>query len=477
MSSDIAIHWFRQDLRLSDNPALDAATQHESVLPIYILDDEASAQYRMGAASRVWLHHSLGELNKSLNGKLAIFRGDARVVLSELTSRVGVRHVYWNRCYEPWRVARDRRIKSELAERGIAVHSRNGSLLWEPWSVCKADGTPYKVFTPYYRNACVTAPTPRAPLAAPSLQGRTIQAPDKAGSLTLDELELLPNHAWARQTMETWRFGENAAHARLDSFLDSGIERYKAGRDFPASASVSRLSPHLHFGELSPQQAWYSASRCGASDEVEHFRRELAWREFSHSLLYHFPGLPQTNLQSKFDRFPWLEQTEHLQAWQRGQTGHPLVDAGMRELWQTGYMHNRVRMVVGSFLVKNLLLHWHHGAAWFWDCLFDADLANNSASWQWIAGCGADAAPYFRVFNPATQGEKFDPQGQYTRRFVPELDLLPDKYLYRPWEAPPLVLREAGVRLGQDYPLPIVDLKTSRGRALEAYATVRGATN
>ena len=274
-----------------------------------------------------------------------------------------------------------------------------------------------------------------------------------------------------------WQIGEAAAVTRLYDFVDGGLNGYKDGRNFPARPHTSRLSPHLHWGEISPNMAWYAAiekrDQAGFDNDIDVFLSELGWREFSHSLLYHFPHLPRQNLQSKFDSFPWQSDDNNLRAWQQGKTGYPIVDAGMRELWETGYMHNRVRMIVGSFLVKNLLLHWHHGEAWFWDCLVDADLANNSAGWQWIAGCGADAAPYFRVFNPITQGTKFDADGSYTRRFVPELAALPNKYLFSPWDAPALELQAAGITLGNEYPKPVVDVKQSREAALAAFATTR----
>jgi deoxyribodipyrimidine photo-lyase len=327
------------------------------------------------------------------------------------------------------------------------------------------------VFTPFYKNAVAELPSPRTPLPVPS---KIDFYPENVSRLTINGLKLLPNHPWSEKLTPYWQMGEDNAHQRLEDFIDEGLNHYKQGRDFPALNNVSRLSPHLHFGEVSPHQVWHAARLAEPSKDQEHFMRELGWREFSYHLLYHFPDLPEKNFNNRFDRFPWKENNEFLKRWQQGQTGFPLVDAGMRELWQTGYMHNRVRMVVGSFLVKNLLLHWHHGEAWFWDTLLDADLANNSASWQWVAGCGADAAPYFRIFNPCTQGEKFDPQGKYTRKFVPELAKLPDKYLYHPWDAPAEVLKEAGITLGETYPEPMVDLKASRDRALAAYDLVKG---
>ena len=466
------IHWFRQDLRLADNPSLTHAAENGQVLPVYILDDMNAGEHQMGGASRWWLHYSLTDLNKNLDGKLAIFAGDPQQILLELAERHNVSAVCWNRCYEPWRIERDKQIKAELKSKGIEVKSFNGSLLWEPWEPLKKDGTPYRVFTPFYRKGCLDQPPPRLPLPKPS--DMSLVADEK--SLGVDRLNLLPKIRWDKQLEPHWQIGEAGAFARMESFVADGLDNYKDGRNFPAGNNVSRLSPHLHFGEISPNQVWYGAKKHPADRNLDHFHSELGWREFSHSLLYHFPALPRKNLQAKFDRFPWRDNAEYLDRWQRGQTGYPIVDAGMRELWQTGSVHNRVRMIVGSFLVKNLLLHWHHGEKWFWDCLVDADLANNSASWQWIAGCGADAAPYFRIFNPVTQGHKFDPEGDYTRRFVPELKNLPKKYLYSPWEAPADLLADAGVVLGKTYPEPVVDLKPSRERALEAFASLKEQT-
>ena len=465
----IVIHWFRQDLRLSDNPALTQAAAAGRVLPIYILDDENAGSHAMGGASRWWLHHSLEHLHQTLSGHLNVYRGNAETILLELAKRHEAKAVYWNRCYEPWRIDRDARIKEQLKREGISAESFNGSLLWEPWEIKKKDGTPYRVFTPFYRNGCLGASPPRQPLEHP----KTITLIRDIAALELENLCLLPKIRWDQQLAPHWKIGEAAAQARLRQFLKEGISDYKEGRNFPERNKVSRLSPHLHFGEISPNQVWYAARAYGEDDNTDHFCSELGWREFAHHLLYQFPKLPEKNLQAKFDRFPWRNDPIALQRWQRGMTGYPIVDAGMRELWQTGTMHNRVRMVVGSFLVKNLLLDWRHGERWFWDCLVDASLANNGAGWQWIAGCGADAAPYFRVFNPVTQGEKFDPNGEYVRRFVPELSKLPNRYLFKPWEAPGSVLQQAGVVLGQTYPEPIVGIFQSRMLALSAFAGLK----
>lgn len=482
MNSNIAICWFRQDLRLCDHPALLAAVKHQKVLPIYIFDDALSKKEErseMGAACRWWLHHSLDSLNASLNGKLTLFHGDAHQILLELVKRLGIEAVYWNRCYEPWRMTRDTNIKEALKAQGVNVASFNGSLLWEPWTIAKEDGTPYKVFTPFYKKGCLLAPPPRAALPSPWEReegfDEKLVEPSVTGSLSLQELSLLPTTGWDAQLKSHWIIGEEGAKKRLAAFLREGLAHYKEGRNLPAEPYVSRLSPYLRHGEISAHQVWEAALLQRADVHREHFCSELGWREFSYSLLYHNQELPKKNLQAKFDHFPWrkgVEAKDDLIAWQKGMTGIPMVDAGMRELWQTGYMHNRVRMIVGSFLVKNLLLDWREGERWFWDTLVDADLANNSASWQWIAGCGADAAPYFRIFNPVTQGQKFDPEGRYLRRFLPELASLPTKHLFAPWEAPETILRAAGIELGLHYPRPCVDLKASRARALEAFSSL-----
>ncbi len=469
MTTTKVIHWFRQDLRLADNPALAAAASYGTVLPVYILDDENAAEFALGAASRAWLQRSLAALNDSLAQNLAVYRGNPITILQNLCHRLQIRDIFWNRCYEPWRINRDTQLKQQLAQLGITVHSYNGSLLWEPWEICKTDGEPYKVFTPFYRNGCLKAKPPRYPLPFPKLNLFR-----DSSSATIDSLALRPKINWDTPMLSNWQIGEAAAIKQLEKFLATGINNYHHGRDFPAQQNTSRLAPHLHFGEISPNQLWYALRNSGDSNNnIETFCKELGWREFSYSLLYYHPDLAYNNLEHKFANFPWQDDQNKLRAWQQGLTGIPIIDAGMRELWQTGFMHNRVRMIVASFLVKNLLLHWRDGARWFWECLIDADLASNSASWQWVAGCGADAAPYFRIFNPVTQSQKFDPNGDYIRQYVPELAKLPTKFLFEPWNAPIAVLAEAGVSLGINYPQPIVDLKTSRIAALAAYHSMK----
>lgn len=469
------IVWFRQDLRLADNPALYAAhASGEPILPIYILDDENAGDWKIGGASRVFLHHALYTLNKDLGGTLQLFKGKAQDIIQTLVTDTNAKGVYWNRCYEPWRIKRDKEIKSWLDDNNITGQSHNGSLLWEPWKITKDDGTPYKVFTPYYKRGCLSAEEPREPLPKPT----NMIFSDYKSNLSLADLDLLPTRDWGDEIIQNWDISESGANKRLNDFLDSGLSNYKEGRNHPADGYTSRLAAYLRHGLISPNTAWYAAKQRGTIEgwekDRDHFLSELGWREFSYSLLYYFPTITWENLNQKFNKFPWSDKnSEDLRRWQRGQTGYPIVDAGMRELYQTGYMHNRVRMIVGSFLVKNLLIHWHKGEEWFWDCLFDADLASNSASWQWIAGCGADAAPYFRIFNPLLQSKKFDGDGAYIRKYVPELAKLDSTHIHAPWEAPPMILAEAGVKLGETYPEPIVDHPAARDRALEAFQSTK----
>lgn len=466
MKEQVTIHWFRNDLRLKDNPALTAAAKTGKVLPIFI-DDTAQLKDKRGAASSFWLYHSLESLSASLGGKLSIYQGDPIKILENIITRYDVKGVFWNRCYEPYPIKRDTKIKKYLKEKGILVESFNGSLLWEPLEVKKTDDTPYKVFTPFYRGGCLNLKAPRDPLPLPKKMELIC---DKKKTLSIKQLQLLPQkNRWDKSLKAYWEIGEEGAKKQFATFLKKGLADYKEGRNIPSKPYVSRMSPYLHFGQVSPNQLWYAVLKHRKDENVDCFCSELGWREFSYSQLYFNPNMSTKNLQEKFDAFPWKKDKVAFKAWQKGNTGIPFVDAGMRELWQTGYMHNRVRMVVASFLIKNLQIHWKDGAAHFFDTLVDADLASNSASWQWVAGCGMDAAPYFRIFNPVTQGKKFDPKGEYIRRFIPEIASLPDKYLFSPWEAPEEVLTEASVYLGKTYAHPIVDLKKSRVSALQAY--------
>lgn len=466
-----SIHWFRQDLRLNDNPAFYKAAESDEVLAIYILDDVSPGPYRLGSASKWWLYHALKNLNNSLDGKLLVFQGKAEEIIPELINKYNITSICWNNCYEPWQVEQDKNIKSSLSKVEIEIFTFNGTLLWEPWEIRKGDGTPYKVFTSFYRNGCLKAASPREVLVKPK---KVKLLDDKVKELSIEDLNLLPNIEWYEDFVYSLKISEKFAYKRLVEFLENGINTYKEGRNYPAKKeSVSDLSPYLHFGQISPNQIWYLVKQYGDNNNIDTFCNELGWREFAYNLLYYNPELPRKNLRDKFNTFQWQNNKKNLALWKKGQTGIPFVDAGMRELWQTGKMHNRMRLITASFLTKNLLINWTLGAEWFWDCLIDADLANNYVGWQWVAGCGVDAAPYFRIFNPVSQGQKYDPKGEYTRHYVPELKNLPDKYLFNPWEAPTQVLEEAGIRLGVDYPDPIVDLKTTRERALRAYKSLR----
>lgn len=460
------IVWFRQDLRIADNPALVAALRKGPVVPVFILDDEAPGAWAPGGASRWWLHHSLAALGADLGGKgssLVLRRGPAAKVIAALVTETGATDVHWNRLYEPWAIARDTRIKDELKAKGVRAESFNASLLREPWEMKTGAGGPYRVFTPFWRAVRENlgdldlAPAPKV-IPAPTVWPNT----DVLASWKL--LPASPN--WASGFAPLWTPGEKGAHARLKAFLDKALGRYAAERDRPDVESTSRLSAHLHFGEIGPRQVWRAtpaaAQASGTESGGDKFLSEVGWREFSYHLLYHFPHLPERNYRDQFDAFPWREDDAAFRRWTRGQTGYPIVDAGMRELWATGTMHNRVRMVAASFLIKHLLIHWKKGEAWFWDTLVDADLASNSASWQWVAGSGADAAPYFRIFNPVMQGEKFDPDGAYVRRWVPELSACDATFIHRPWDAPNF----SALR----YPAPMVDHGTARARALAAFA-------
>ena len=472
MSSPVII-WFRQDLRLADNPALHAAASTGApVFPVFILDDDAAGDWKPGSASRWWLRKSLASLNESLHDSLRILYGEAREIIPQLVRDTGAHGVYWNRCVEPWRVERDEDIKSTLLADDVEVHSFNGCYVYDPAEISKKDGTPYRVFTPFYRNGCLKdGPEPRTPLPAPA----DIRLDTRLDPTHRQSDLALTAYSWFDGGTRDWEPGEAGARNTLERFLERGLDDYAAGRDRPDRENVSYLSPSLHFGEISPHQARAAVlERRGNApdDSIDKFLSELGWRDFSAHLLLQAPDLPERNLHKKFDRFPWLSNERWRKAWETGKTGYPIVDAGMRELWCTGYMHNRVRMLAASFLVKNLLQDWRHGERWFWNSLLDADLANNAASWQWVAGSGADAAPYFRIFNPVTQGRKFDPAGEYVRRHVPELADLPDKYVHCPWEAPDEVLVEAGIELGKTYPAPIVNLAESRQRALYAFATI-----
>jgi len=467
--------WFRLDLRVADNPALAAALRAGGpVVPVYLWSPAEEGAWAPGGASRWWLHASLARLGEALEqrGSRLIVRSseDAVASLRELARETGATRLYWNRRYEPALIARDQRVKAALRAQGLEVASFNSALLHEPWEVVTKSGGPFQVFSAFWRQ-CRTLPEPVEPLAAPGHVPPPARWP---GSLALEALGLVPRIDWAQGLASTWSPGSAGAARRLREFLETAFEGYSVERDFPAAPSTSRLSPHLHFGEIGPREIWHATRRHASgrgrytSWRDSQFLAEVGWREFAHHLLYHFPATPEAPLRARYARFPWAPDAAPLAAWQRGATGYPIVDAGMRELWHSGWMHNRVRMIAASFLVKDLLQPWSAGARWFWDTLVDADLASNTLGWQWVAGSGADAAPFFRIFNPVTQGQKFDPTGAYVRRWIPELAALDDAWLHQPWMAPPEALRAARVVLGRTYPEPLVDHAMARQRALEA---------
>ncbi|QIK38195.1 deoxyribodipyrimidine photo-lyase [Caldichromatium japonicum] len=476
-TSGPVILWFRRDLRLDDNPALLAAWRTGApLIPVYIHASEEEAPWASGAASRWWLHWSLKALDEALQAhgnRLWLLRGPSLETLERLVQETNASAVHWNRLYEPAIRARDTQIKERLRTLGVRCASHNASLLFEPWEVLSESKQPYRVFSAFWR-ACERRWSVAAPQPAPA---QLPAGPQPSGAIPLETLALLPKIPWDQGLHATWTPGEQGALDRARAFIAASLPDYGQLRDRPDRPSTSYLSPHLHVGEISlPRLLSLIADACGDPRALATaFVRELGWREFGHHLLYHFPETIDRPLDRRFERFPWAgEETEHLlRAWKRGHTGIPLVDAGMRELWHTGWMHNRVRMVVASLLTKNLLIPWQEGARWFWDTLVDADLANNTLGWQWTAGCGADAAPYYRIFNPVLQGQKFDPEGAYVRRWCPELARLPNRFLHQPWTAPAEVLNTAGIRLGHDYPEPIVDLAASRVRALAAWEGLR----
>jgi deoxyribodipyrimidine photo-lyase len=468
--------WFRNDLRLADNPALQAALKRQSaVIPVFIWAPDEEVPWAPGAATRWWLHQSLEAFAvelQALGSKLILRSGPSLETLQRLIQETGATAVYWNRRYEPAVIARDASVKTALREQGVEAESFNAALLHEPWTIRNKSGKPFQVFTPFWKH-CLTLPDPPAPVAAP----KQIPAPAHwPGSVALDEFALEPRIKWAESMRAAWKPGLAGARQQLKRFINAAFEHYSAERNRPDLVGTSRLSPHLHFGEISPRQIWSALNQIGGNSTAwrnSQFLAEVGWREFAHHLLYHFPHTPTEPLREDFKKFPWRNNPAWREAWQRGRTGVPLVDAGMRELWTTGWMHNRIRMVVASFLVKNLLQPWQEGARWFWDTLVDADLAQNTLGWQWTAGCGADAAPYFRVFNPVSQGEKFDPNGDYVRQWVPELARLPAQWIHQPWNAPAAELTRANIVLGKTYPEPMVGLGISREVALEAYARMR----
>lgn len=484
MSIAPVLVWFRKDLRLADNAALAAALARGGpVVPVFVYDEAGEGEWPLGGASKWWLHHSLVALETALRGRgsrLIVARGDSLAELRRLVVATGAAAVYWNRRYEPSVRVRDAAIKSALAADGLEAKSFNSALLFEPHTIKNKQGGPFQVFTPYWRHCTALG----FPEPVKSEEGELSSPTRWPESVEVEALGLLPTIPWDAGFPAMWTPGEAGAQARLKRFLkDDVVHCYDEQRNLPDIDGTSGLSPHLHWGEIGPRQIVEAVRALGkkagldpASNGARVYTTEIGWREFAYHLLFHFEHTPTKPLRADFEKFPWAEDADgaKLRAWQRGQTGYPIVDAGMRQLWATGWMHNRVRMIVASFLVKHLRLPWQHGAAWFWDTLVDADLASNTLGWQWSAGCGADAAPYFRIFAPVTQGERFDGAGRYVRRWVPELAKVPDKFIHAPWTAPANVLDYAKVELGGNYPAPIVDHAEARAEALAAFKALRG---
>jgi deoxyribodipyrimidine photo-lyase len=460
----LALVWFRQDLRLSDHPALAAAASKGAVIPLFILDDVTPGDWRWGGASRWWLHHSLTALGAVV--PLVLRRGRSEDVLRDMITSSGATALHFSRDFAPWSGALEQRVKALCDDLGVSCHRHGGFLLHEPEAIRNGQGEPYKVYTPFSR-ACFAAGEPRAPKPAPKVSW----ARHGLISDPLESWSLLPKRPnWATGFEVAWQPGEAGAQALLGHFIDEALAHYAEGRDRPDKPFISRLSPHLHWGEISPHQVWHAiraaaARQGGRVDQgAEKFLKELLWREFANHLLHHWPTFPSKSFRPEFEALPWICDEAALARWQRGETGYPIVDAGLRELWATGFMHNRVRMIVASFLIKHLQMDWRAGERWFWDTLVDADIANNSASWQWVAGCGADASPYYRIFNPMLQGAKFDPNGAYVKRWVPELRDVPSQHIHAPWEmeVPPAA-----------YPAPMVDHGKARARAMAAFASIK----
>ncbi|MGM0753294.1 MAG: cryptochrome/photolyase family protein [Bacillota bacterium] len=458
----------RQDLRLHDHPALYKASQEGKVIPLYILDEETS-QFPTGEAKKWWLHQNLEAFQTSLqsiNGRLWMDKGKVESVLRQWVKKTGAQAVYWNRVYDPQVYERDLKLAHSLSSQGIEVQTFEGTLLLPPWEIKKDDDTPYKVYSAFYRSIRKE----EIPKPVPSVNELKVPALDQGKSL--NELGLLPPIPWFRVMSSIWEPGEKAAIKRFNAFMGKSLDDYSEGRDFPAEGHHSTLSPYLALGIISVRSMYHTLLE--KEDRlIEPFIKQLIWRDFSYSVLLHFPKSPTHPLNGKFENFPWQQEKDHWERWTKGETGYPIVDAGMRELWATGFMHNRVRMIVASFLTKHLLIPWQKGARWFLETLIDADLANNSMGWQWVAGSGVDPAPYFRIFNPTLQSEKFDGEGAYIRMWVPELRDVPSRYIHMPSDAPEHILEHAGVVLGEDYPYPIVDHKAARKRALERYDQIK----
>jgi len=471
MNDKLGIHWFRLDLRLNDNPSINYLTSVvDKIIPIYIYEDNIE----IGEASKCWLEKSLENLHidlSKLNSKLYVFRGNPKKIINNIISDNNISIVSWNRLYDKHSIERDKGIKSSLIKKSINCNSFNGYLLSEPWEIKNKSGSFFRVFTPFWKANFERLSNILEPQSS---KKNIFYNEDINSSLTINELALnTPKKEWMNKILSNWDIGENAAKLKLKKFISNKLYNYGIGRDRPDTDFTSKMSPHLHFGEISPKTIFSKVINSSIDeDNKKKFLSEIGWRDFSYNLLFHYPEMTELPIQSKFTKFPWLKNKKSLMTWKQGNTGIPIVDAGMRQLYQMGWMHNRVRMIVGSFLTKNLLLHWKEGERWFNDTLVDADIGSNSAGWQWISGSGADASPYFRIFNPILQGKKFDPKGEYVKKFIPSLKKIPEKFIHSPWEMTIEQQKVYNFILGRDYPKPIVDLSDTRKRALAAFKKI-----
>ena len=470
MNNKIGVHWFRLDLRLSDNPSLDQLSKEvDSVLPIYIFDENIE----IGQASKCWLEKSLEKLNAELNkleSKLYVFKGDSKKIIGEIIKNKNISHVFWNRLYDKKSIIRDKNIKSFLIDNSIISNTFNGYLLTEPWNIQNKSGSFFKVFTPFWRTNFELLKEKKLK----NISSSKILFCKKKINLIEHKLKInIPKKKWMNKILSHWEIGEQSAKLKLKNFIKSKLNNYSSGRDRPDVEFTSRLSAHLHFGEISPMRIFSDVMDSKIDeDNKQKYLSEIGWRDFSYNLIFNYPEMTELPIQSKFLKFPWLKDNNFLKKWKTGETGVPIVDAGMKELYEMGWMHNRVRMIVGSFLTKNLLLHWKNGESWFFDTLVDADIGSNAAGWQWISGSGADASPYFRIFNPVLQGKKFDPKGDYVKKYIPSLNKIPEKFLHSPWEMSVDDQKKYNFILGKDYPIPIVDLGETRKRALAAFKSI-----
>ena len=456
--------WFRNDLRIQDNLTIQKLLERGSTLmPIFIINEE------IGSASKFWLSESLESLNRQLNDCLSSFSGSAANVIEELIRENDIREITWNRGFDRKSLSDEAEVKKIAKKYNVKVFVYNSSLLLAPEQTLKKDGTPYRVFTPFYKNNYLDLSFPCSNVDIKKLSILSVKSNSKVENVRKN---LTSESNWYKKFNRLWQPGEDGAIMTLKKFIEQGLIGYGEGRNRPDLNHVSKLSPHIHFGEISPSRIAYALQKIDTIDK-EKFYTELVWREFSHNLLFYFPHITDENLQEKFNKLEWRSNQVELSLWQEGATGIPIVDAGMRQLWAEGYMHNRVRMIVGSFLVKNLLHHWKDGRDWFSETLLDADIANNNASWQWVAGTGVDASPYFRIFNPITQSQKFDPQGEYIKKYIPELSRVPETYIHEPWTCPTHVLKQESIQIGIDYPKPMVDLRETRERALQAFYMIK----